>query len=158
MPIDSLLCAGIADPSLNEIVMPKLLTQGMLQRSKLAGFSSEWWPASRRNLQELRCIAAGGVWHIAFAFDPDRHAILLVGGDQSGGSEKRFYRQLITRGRRTVRSSPCDMERIAIMARSLQELCKAQELTQVHSGKYHTMGGRCWTAFGAIPIWYLEVP
>jgi len=27
--------------------------------------------------------------------DPKRHAILLVGGDKSGGSEKRFYRELI---------------------------------------------------------------
>nr|WP_297363413.1 type II toxin-antitoxin system RelE/ParE family toxin [Acidiferrobacter sp.] len=32
---------------------------------------------------------------VAFAFDPKRQAILLVGGDKSGGSEKRFYRQLI---------------------------------------------------------------
>jgi hypothetical protein len=37
------------------------------------------------------------VWRIAFAFDPDRQAILLVGGDKSGGSEKRFYKRLIAR-------------------------------------------------------------
>jgi hypothetical protein len=49
------------------------------------------------NMKELRCTAAGGVWRIAFAFDPDREAILLVGGDKSGGSEKRFYKQLIAR-------------------------------------------------------------
>jgi hypothetical protein len=49
------------------------------------------------NMKELRCNAAGGVWRIAFAFDPDRKAILLVGGDKSGGSEKRFYRQLIAK-------------------------------------------------------------
>ena len=49
------------------------------------------------NMKELRCNAADGVWRIAFAFDPDRQAILLVGGDKSGGSEKRFYRQLIAR-------------------------------------------------------------
>ena len=49
------------------------------------------------NMKELRCSAAGGVWRIAFAFDPDRQAILLVGGDKSGGSEKRFYKQLIAR-------------------------------------------------------------
>jgi hypothetical protein len=28
-------------------------------------------------------------------FDPNRHGIILCGGDKSGGSEKRFYRQLI---------------------------------------------------------------
>ena len=49
------------------------------------------------NMKELRCTAAGGVWRIAFAFDPDRQAILLVGGDKSGGGEKRFYKQLIAR-------------------------------------------------------------
>ncbi len=49
------------------------------------------------NMKELRCNAAGGVWRIAFAFDPDRQAILLVGGDKSGGSEKRFYKRLIAR-------------------------------------------------------------
>ena len=49
------------------------------------------------NMKELRCTAAGGVWRIAFAFDPDRQATLLVGGDKSGGSEKRFYKQLIAR-------------------------------------------------------------
>lgn len=48
-------------------------------------------------MKELRCTAADGIWRIAFAFDPDRQAILLVGGDKSGGSGKRFYRQLIGR-------------------------------------------------------------
>jgi len=47
------------------------------------------------NMKELRFKAADGVWRIAFAFDPEQKAILLVGGDKSGGSEKRFYRQLI---------------------------------------------------------------
>lgn len=47
------------------------------------------------NMKELRFTAADGVWRVAFAFDPRRQAILLVGGDKSGGSEKRFYQQLI---------------------------------------------------------------
>ena len=47
------------------------------------------------NLKELRFAAADGVWRVAFAFDPKRMAILLVAGDKSGVSEKRFYRQLI---------------------------------------------------------------
>jgi hypothetical protein len=34
---------------------------------------------------------------VAFAFDPKRKAILLVAGDKSGGSEKKFYKQLIAR-------------------------------------------------------------
>ncbi|UEM24152.1 type II toxin-antitoxin system RelE/ParE family toxin [Skermanella mucosa] len=30
-----------------------------------------------------------------FAFDPERKAVLLVVGDKSGGSGKRFYRKFI---------------------------------------------------------------
>src|SRR5712664_1594499 len=47
------------------------------------------------NMKELRFSAADGEWRVAFAFDPRRRAILLVAGDKSGGSEKRFYRELI---------------------------------------------------------------
>ena len=47
------------------------------------------------NMKELRFSAADGEWRLAFAFDPKRRAILLVAGDKSGGSERRFYRELI---------------------------------------------------------------
>ena len=47
------------------------------------------------NMKELRFEAADGVWRFAFAFDPKRRAIVLCGGDKSGGGEKRFYRHLI---------------------------------------------------------------
>jgi len=47
------------------------------------------------NIKELRFNADNGVWRLAFAFDPTRKAILLVCGDKSGGSEKRFYKDLI---------------------------------------------------------------
>ena len=49
------------------------------------------------NMKELRCTADDGVWRVAFAFDPDRRAILLVAGDKSGVNEKRFYKQLIAK-------------------------------------------------------------
>jgi hypothetical protein len=47
------------------------------------------------NMKELRFGAADGEWRMAFAFDRRRVAILLVAGDKSGGSQKRFYRELI---------------------------------------------------------------
>lgn len=47
------------------------------------------------NMKELRFKAGGGVWRVAFAFDPKRAAILLVAGDKSGVSEKKFYQRLI---------------------------------------------------------------
>lgn len=49
------------------------------------------------NMKELRFNAADGVWRVAFAFDRRRRAILLVAGDKSGGSEKRFYKELISK-------------------------------------------------------------
>lgn len=52
------------------------------------------------NMKELRFEADGGVWCVAFAFDPRRHAVLLVAGDKSGGSEKRFYTRLIAKADR----------------------------------------------------------
>ena len=49
------------------------------------------------NMKELRCNAADGVWRIAFAFDPERKAVLLVAGDKTGVSERRFYQRLIAK-------------------------------------------------------------
>ena len=47
------------------------------------------------NMKELRFEAADGEWRSAFAFDTRRKAILLVAGDKSGGSQKRFYQRFI---------------------------------------------------------------
>jgi hypothetical protein len=47
------------------------------------------------NMKELRFEADGGVWRVAFAFDPERNAILLVAGDKGGVGRHRFYRDLI---------------------------------------------------------------
>lgn len=47
------------------------------------------------NMKELRFDADGGVWRVAFAFDPERKAVLLVAGDKSGVGERKFYKRLI---------------------------------------------------------------
>jgi hypothetical protein len=39
---------------------------------------------------------------VAFAFDPKRRAILLVAGDKSGVSERRFYQRLIAKADRRL--------------------------------------------------------
>ncbi len=46
-------------------------------------------------MKELRFDADNGVWRVAFAFDPERKAVLLVAGDKSGGSQRKFYKKLI---------------------------------------------------------------
>ena len=47
------------------------------------------------NMKELRFDAEGGAWRVAYAFDPQRKAILLVGGDKNGTTKSRFYRNLL---------------------------------------------------------------
>ena len=49
------------------------------------------------NMKELRFDAADGAWRVAYAFDPARHAVLLMAGDKSGQSSARFYRRLISK-------------------------------------------------------------
>jgi hypothetical protein len=49
------------------------------------------------NMKELRADTAEQVLRIAFAFDPERTALLLVAGNKSGVSQKRFYKRLIAK-------------------------------------------------------------
>ena len=46
-------------------------------------------------MKELRFSWNGQVWRVAFAFDPQRQAILLVGGDKGGADQRRFYKRLL---------------------------------------------------------------
>jgi hypothetical protein len=74
-----------------------------------AGFVEKFGPETGRphvdtlngsdyaNMKELRFEAADGEWRVAFAFDPKRRAILLVAGDKTGVSEKKFYKRLIAK-------------------------------------------------------------
>jgi len=48
-----------------------------------------------QNMKELRFAWMNGVWRIAFAFDPQRKAILLVGGDKRGEDQALFYKSLV---------------------------------------------------------------
>ncbi len=47
------------------------------------------------NMKELRFSWNGQVWRVAFAFDPLRQAILLVGGNKGGADQRRFYNRMI---------------------------------------------------------------
>ena len=49
------------------------------------------------NMKELRADTSDQVLRIAFALDPNRSAILLVGGNEGGVSQQRFYKQLIAK-------------------------------------------------------------
>jgi len=49
------------------------------------------------NMKELRVRTTAAQIRIAFAFDPDRQAVLLVAGDKGGVNQKRFYSRLIAK-------------------------------------------------------------
>ena len=86
--------------------LPKPVRRELLAMAGLLGRAG---PALRRphadtlagsrhaNMKELRFAADGGVWRVAYAFDPVRRAIVLVAGNKAGQSQKRFYRNLIAR-------------------------------------------------------------
>jgi len=85
------------DPSVQDalIVVAKLLADFGPQLSRP---HVDTLKGSRHaNMKELRFEAADGEWRAAFAFDPERRAVVLVAGDKSGGSQKRFYKQLIVK-------------------------------------------------------------
>ncbi len=47
------------------------------------------------NLKELRTTVTGHVYRSLFAFDPERHAVILSGGDKKGKNQEKFYKRLI---------------------------------------------------------------
>lgn len=47
------------------------------------------------NMKELRGRTSGQVLRVAFAFDPTRAAILLLGGDKKGKNQRQFYKRLV---------------------------------------------------------------
>ena len=68
------------------------------------GFRSVTW-------KELRFSAADGEWRVAFVFDTKREAILLVAGDKSGSSEKRFYPRLVRRADKHFEAHPARLKK-----------------------------------------------
>lgn len=50
--------------------------------------------SKHRNMKEIR-FAVDGAWRFAFAFDPERRAVILVGGNKEGTASRKFYKSLI---------------------------------------------------------------
>src|SRR5438477_1318869 len=65
------------------------------------------------NMKELRFSWQKQVWRMAFAFDPKRRAILLVGGNKGGADQKRFYKHLITTADRRFDEHIAAMKQVA---------------------------------------------
>jgi hypothetical protein len=86
--------------AMDEALQDELLAHAMLLRDfgpNLGRPAVDTLKGSRHaNMKELRFAWEGGVWRIAFAFDPRRQSILLAGGDKGGVNPQRFYKRLIT--------------------------------------------------------------
>lgn len=65
------------------------------------------------NMKELRFSCRREVWRFAFAFDPLRHAVVLLGGNKAGRDQKRFYEFLL---READRRFAAHLARIGIKA------------------------------------------
>lgn len=53
-------------------------------------------------MKELRCRGASKTWRVAFAFTPERKALLLAAGDKSRMKSKRFYRRLVAKAEKRL--------------------------------------------------------
>lgn len=85
--------------ALNEGLQDELLAHAILLRDfgpNLGRPTVDTLKGSRHaNMKELRFDWEGEVWRVAFAFDPKRRAVLLVGGDKAGVDRRRFYKRII---------------------------------------------------------------
>lgn len=52
-------------------------------------------PSEFANMKELRFSVGKSCWRVAFAFDEQRKAILLIAGNKTGANQKKFYKELI---------------------------------------------------------------
>lgn len=75
---------------LNEIVRALRVVGPQLGRPYVDTLNA----SKHANMKEIR-LSHAGVWRFALAFDPDRQAVILVGGNKEGANQNRFYRDLI---------------------------------------------------------------
>lgn len=85
--------------TLDEALQDELLAHAILLRDygpNLGRPTVDTLNGSRySNMKELRFNWEREVWRVAFAFDPERRAVLLVGGDKTGADQRRFYKKLV---------------------------------------------------------------
>ncbi len=63
------------------------------------------------HLRELRIQVDGRPFRIFYAFDPRQAAILLIGGDKTGFSDRRFYARYVPNANRLYNEYIAELER-----------------------------------------------
>jgi hypothetical protein len=61
-------------------------------------------------LRELRIQSHGHAMRVFYAFDPQRDAVVLIGGDKTGLSDERFYREHVPKAERILREYLAEIE------------------------------------------------
>jgi hypothetical protein len=61
-------------------------------------------------LRELRIQSHGHAMRVFYAFDPQRDAVVLIGGDKTGVSDERFYREYIRQAERILREYVAELK------------------------------------------------
>ena len=72
--------------------------------------------SSFANMKELR-FQLDGLWRFAFAFDTQRRAIVLVGGDKEGKRSNVFYKELIRIADRRFAAHTASLKRTGVVKR-----------------------------------------
>ncbi len=65
------------------------------------------------NMKELRSQCRGRPYRVFFAFDPRRHAILLIGGDKTG--KTRFYETMVPVADRLYETYVAELKREGLL-------------------------------------------
>jgi hypothetical protein len=61
-------------------------------------------------LRELRIQSHGHAMRVFYAFDPQRDAVVLIGGDKTGLSDERFYREHIPKAEQILKEYLAEIE------------------------------------------------
>jgi len=61
-------------------------------------------------LRELRAQSHGHAMRVFYAFDPRRDTVVLIGGDKTGVSDDRFYREYVPQAERILREYLAEIE------------------------------------------------
>jgi hypothetical protein len=80
---------GISYRNLAEM-LTEAVQDGLLVMAELLALGGPALGRPHASMKELRFSADGGVWRVAFAFDPQWRALVLVAGDKAGVPQSGF--------------------------------------------------------------------
>ena len=89
----SWIVSDIVDEAAREDIRAVLLVLGEMGPALGRPLADTLKGSRHANMKELRVQSNGRPFRVLYAFDPERNAILLIGGNKQG--DKRFYQRMI---------------------------------------------------------------